>query len=283
MEKIDNKIFFDKLDYKKYVVYKELLNKPYEIQCLLYYKGNSYVPSHLSYYDLYEDEEKTCITLNLNKIKMGANSLYSKIENKKGITIHKKGRSNQKLRIWNGTSINDAWSFLHDFGYLNNFNKDDYITNILTKGMLSLMISDKITTNSECYLYYAKYSLKLKKSIIDKYEDELINIMCAAQGSRNNIYSLRNILYISKNIETTILHLDHSITHNIRNNILFNYSNSLQNLFDLVKALNIKVDIVNLDLDLATKLSKEVDYKLKVFDIWEGDANINYNLDYLPF
>ena len=104
------KTFNNEQDEENYNNYIELLNQPYKLQSLLYHTHN--IPNKINYNDIYEDEEKICISNNNYTVRIGNSSLYLKPINKYGFTFNKKGNSNSRLKLWYGTSNNNILNIL---------------------------------------------------------------------------------------------------------------------------------------------------------------------------
>jgi len=285
------KIFSNHENEKQYNTYIELLNKPYKLQSLLYHTNN--ISLHIEYYDIYEDEDKICVSYNTYSPKIGNSSLYLKSMNKTGFTFSKKGSSNSRLKLWFGTSniqalniiveTKDVFDFEFDFNKVG-YNRDlldsngnkNFVYNVgATKGLLSMILCNKVKTKEDYILYYAKNSLRLKKDVIDSFSKEEIVKFIEKFTKYNNQYILRNILitcnnhieFIKKYLCTRFLPSEQS--YDGRNNFI-----------ETLKALNKKISWTQSDKDLhelEVKNNIEISNLLKINKIWTQGVTIDLN------
>jgi len=275
------KIFSNDEKEKQYNIYIELLKKPYKLQSLLYHTNN--ISSHIEYYDIYEDEEKFCVSFNTYMPKIGKNSLYLKPTTKNGFTFNKKGNSNSRLKLWYGTNPNniitaliivkDIFNFEFDFTEFDETTVHQYIYEFPpTKGLLSMILCNKIKTKEDYILYYVKNSLKIKKNVIDSFTNEEIIGFVEKFTKHNNQFILRNVLLTCDNHINFIKRVHDS-------NLILKYQ-GLGNFIDTLKALNKKISWTeSLDkiYDMEKENTLEIKNLLNINKIWDNGVKIDLN------
>lgn len=281
------KIFNNERNEKDYNSYIELLNQPYKLQSLLYHTRN--IPNNINYNDIYEDEEKICVSNNNYTVRIGNSSLYLKPVNKYGFTFNKKGNSNSRLKPWYGTSNNnilntlitvkDIFNFKFDFVEFDNTTIHKYIYEIPpTKGLLSMILCNKIKTKEDYILYYVKNSLKLKKDIINIFTNDQIVNFIERFTEHNNQFVLRNILLTCNDHIAFIKNILY--INDWKNYSLLQHINGLGNFIDTLKALNKKISWTE-SLDEIYKMEKENTLEIKnllnINKIWDNGVKIDLN------
>ena len=292
-QQIGNKIFFDINQYNNYKKYLDVLNLPLKSQKLLWYtKGQNNIPDNFSYFDKFEDEEKICISNSQYNVKMGDNSLYAKTVINSGLTIYKNKKGNQKLKLWYGTNVLNAIKILKNFNFINN----DIITSnfytssydmysessqnfllLCTKGALNQIVNEKITSPKDLCNYYCKYSLKLKKDIVDKNEEKLFIILKTISKYREKLYVLRNLLKISKDKSHAINHIYDTLETRESNSFdAFLPGNIYGEAINIYKAVDEKVNINEITLSSLDNKRCIINKKLNIFNLWNKKNNINF-------
>jgi hypothetical protein len=284
------KTFNNEQDEENYNNYIELLNQPYKLQSLLYHTHN--IPNKINYNDIYEDEEKICISNNNYTVRIGNSSLYLKPINKYGFTFNKKGNSNSRLKLWYGTSNNnilnilittkDIFNFEFDFVEYDNTTIHKYIYEIPpTKGLLSMILCNKIKTKKDYILYYVKNSLKLKKDIIDTFTNDQIVRFIEIFIEFNNQFVLRNVLLTCNNHIGFIRNILYASNCGSWKDVsLVQHIKGLNNFIDTLKALNKKISWTEpLDkiYEMENKNLVEIKNLLNINKIWNDGVKINLN------
>jgi len=289
---IGNKIFFNVDEYNNYKKYLDILNLPFKTQKLLWYTKREYIPNNFGYYDKFEDDEKICISNSQYNVKIGDNSIYAHSTHKSGLTIYKNKKGNQKLKLWYGTNILNAIKTLKHFNFINN----DIITNdfytssnqmysetsqdfllLCTKGALNQILNEKIISAIDLCNYYCKYSLKLKKDIVDKNEIKLFKILKTISKYRDKLYVLRNLLKISKDKSHAINHIYDTLETRESNSFdAFLSGNIYGEAINIYKAVDEKVNLDEITLTSLDNKRKIINKKLDIFLLWNKKTDINF-------
>lgn len=248
---------------KIYDSIQDLLKKPKRYQKYMYY--NECIDKRYFATMISENEEKISIVSSQYCLKVGNNGLYVKSLNlNAGITYYKKGRSNQRIYIWN-TQNRLYWDLLLVLAEklnLDNINllKDTVVRTIATKGMLGSIFSDKIKTKTDVMSYYIRYSLrgiKINYSNADLLYDYL---------SKDNYMKIL-YLRLAKDPDDLLQNFDEKI-----NNRMINCHH---NLINNVLALDEKIDWVCNDFDAEKKrLFKKQKRTEDLLQIWQGGPKL---------
>jgi len=288
----------DELGYNKYI---NTLKLPLKLQKLLHYKRK--LPAYISYIDIVEKEETISMISVKSSLGMGVKGIYKKPNQKTAFTFNKKGRSNARIRIWAGSKITDMRILMEELAkYLNIniewLNKKDLglsalVTNPMTKGMWSMILTEKIKSYDDLLAYWVKYSLRIK--IDSQYLNEVRLLL-----SNYYDYNTRRILHTSINPNELLegltripsINLGHiqgmaqAFPNHFTKDPLFKCKN-VEMLCENLQALDMKIDWLSTKEefdDIEKKTINMIDKAVRLYEMWDkGQEVTDEALNDLPF
>jgi len=287
MEKEEVKVEYimDKGAERAHEEMRNLITKSKIVQKFKYF--NNLVPKHYNAVIVSEKEDRISIIARTYRLFIGNNGVFIRSDNKKtGITYMKTGRSNQRLKIWNGNSSFshtrlDLIKILADKLEIDNklLLCDSLINLIATNGMLGSILSNKITNKTEALIYYIRYSLRGLN--IDINNADALYEYLSHGDHRLKILALR----AAKDCNALLN------TH--KPNAVLNIKKGSYGLVELAMSIDEKIDWVGDDFDIEMKRLFKKGKRIKdLLQFWQGGpipSNSKYQLTFcddsenLPF
>lgn len=152
----------NKTGFDEYEKFKKL---PYESQVFLYNTGK--IEKGCGKHEIVEDKEKIFLSNRRYSISVGKNHYYLKQTEYSGLTYTKSGRATQRVKIWKGNYCPQTQFIESLLEYTGNewWNEFDHLgKELLTPGLLGMILKGSITNPKDYCKYYIKNCLRLDVS-----------------------------------------------------------------------------------------------------------------------
>jgi len=255
--------------------FRKIRELPLKLQRYLFFSEMNGRNYHVT--EITEDDDKIVVVSKNKRLIMGSYGLFEGEHNKLGITYNKKGRSSARLVIWGGRRIHDVREhIIKMLEHLEQWDalviyKDTFLHGTVqpTKGMISAMMSGKITTKEECIKYYATYSLKDIKIKQELRTTALLKFFEEIHAPWQAVNILRSALDPNK------LLANYLIPGNISRSDFYRSVNP--QTIDRIHALDIKLKWETItEKELHTLVNTKYDKLGKIVHLWKAGATGNF-------